>query len=98
MSAVTGWQPISEIVALSEYDVRTIIVTDGYATTALAFCEGGDWYLGDHKHPLRTSLDFEPEFWVPRSINENPFRLEFPDGRGSIWTRFRDAYPAPVIA
>lgn len=79
-----GWQPIDQIVAGSANDEQTVIVTDGIATIALAFCEGGDWYLGESDHEDRETLDFQPEFWVPRDIVVNPFRIPFPDGRPSL--------------
>lgn len=78
------WRDIGEVVAGSELDEVTLIVTDGIEVTALAFCEGGDWYLGEKSAPYREPLDFEPEFWLPRNHGENPFRAAFPDQRPSL--------------
>lgn len=95
-----AWQPIEQIVAGSANDERTIIVTDGVCTTALAFCEGGDWYLGEADQVYREMLDFEPEFWVERDIPTNPFRLAFPDGRPSLLDLYhaRRAPEAPSLS
>jgi hypothetical protein len=84
---MSGWAPIKMVKAGSSLDRTTLIVTDGVGTTALAFCEGGDWYLGEASAEYREDLDFNPEFWMHRDYPFNPFRATFPDGRDTIAAR-----------
>ena len=80
---VAAWRTLDS----ATLDVDCIIVTDGLATTAIAFNEAGAWFMGRRSHSHRSALDFAPAYWMPLASQGNPLRAAFPDARPPMWPR-----------